>query len=233
MSETSPEKRRPLWPWVLALALIALLMWWLVGRYVTMDDVRSVAEVGGEMVDDNPLLVGGALFAALFVTGVSTVPLKAALTILAGALFGPVIGSALTMSAILLGTSLTFFAVRRYFRERVEKRMGRLARKLETRVAERPIRAIAGLRLMIWLPYGPITLASSVTSIRYRDFLIGSFLGDLPVIVLYSMAGERLATLATASDAISPLTVAILVAAGVVLLVATFFGGKLKDSDAA
>jgi len=226
LSETSPEKNRPLWPWVLALAVLAVVMWWLVGRYVTMDDVRRVAALGQVMVDENPLLVGGALFAALFATGVSTVPLKAVLTLLAGALFGPAIGASLTMGAILLGTSLTFFAVRRYFRERVERRMGRLSRKLETKVKEHPIRAMAGLRLMITLPYGPITLAASVTSIRYRDFVIGSFLGDLPVIVLYSLAGKRLATLASASDAISPLTVVILVAAGLVLLIATFFGKR-------
>lgn len=233
MSETLPEKQRPLWPWAVALAVLAVLMWWLVGRYVTMDDVRRVAAIGGEMVDENPLLVGGALFAALFVTGVTTVPLKAVLTLLAGALFGPVIGAALTMIAILLGTSLTFFAVRRFFRERVEQRMGRLARGLEAKIAARPIRAMAGLRLVITLPYGPITLAASVTSIRYRHFLVGSFLGDLPVIVLYSLAGERLASLASASEAISPLTVVILVAAGLVLLIATFFGSKLKDSDTA
>jgi len=226
LSENPPEKHKPLWPWVLALAVAAVVMWWLVGRYVTMDDVRRVAEIRGAMVAEIPLLVGGTLFLALFATGVTTIPLKAVLTLLAGALFGPVVGSALTMAAVLCGTSLTFLAVRRWFRERVENRMGRLARKLETRVSERPIRAVAGLRLMIWLPYGPITLASSVTSIRYRDFAIGSFLGDLPVIVLYSMAGERLTHLATASDAISPLTVVILIVAGAVLLIATFFGKR-------
>jgi uncharacterized membrane protein YdjX (TVP38/TMEM64 family) len=225
----SDKKKLPPWLWLLILAVLAVGFWLLVGRWVTMDDVRRLAEAGQAAVDENPLPVLGMLFAALLVTGITTLPLKAVLTVLAGALFGPIGGSAITMVAILLGTSITFQLVRRYFRERVAKSRGKLARKLEQRFADRPIRAMAGLRLMITLPYGPITLAAAVTSIKYREFLLGSFIGDLPVIVLYSMAGERLATLASTSEAISPLTVVILVAAGAVLLIATFFGGKLKE----
>ncbi len=85
---------------------------------------------------------------------------------------------------------------------------------------------MAGLRLLITLPYGPVTLAASLTQIRYRDFLIGSFMGDLPVVVLYSFAGQHLATLTRTSEAVSPWTVVILAAAGITVLFCAFAGKK-------
>ena len=70
------------------------------------------------------------------------------------------------------------------------------------------------------LPYGPITIACALVGIRFRQFAIGSLLGDLPVAALYAFAGSRLMLLASTDEAISPVTIAALVAAGVAALVA-------------
>ena len=157
-----------------------------------------------------------------------SMPTKALLTIMAGALLGPVVGFFTTFTGVLIGTTGLFFATRNVFRHSARKRFGHRAQKLEERLNRRPILAIAGLRLLVNLPYGPITIAAALTDLRYRNFLLGSFIGDIPIVLLYSLAGERLATLNNASEAISPLAIVILAATGILLIVGALGERKKK-----
>jgi uncharacterized membrane protein YdjX (TVP38/TMEM64 family) len=146
------------------------------------------------------------------------------MTLLAGALLGPLLGTLCTLSGVLLGTSVLFFGARRLFRERFDKRLGIRAKRIQQKLASHPVRAVAGLRLVITLPYGLITLAAALSPIRYRDFILGSLIGDIPVVVLYTLAGERLAQLSSVSEALSPQTMALLIIVGLTLVIGSFAG---------
>lgn len=204
---------------------------------VTLDDARRLAAAAATWAEDRFALVFVALVAVQALGMALSLPLKAVLTVLAGALVGGVGGSAATMLGVLLGTSALFVAVRRGLRGRFQAAMGERARRLERRLAQRPVRAVIGLRLIVTLPYGPITIASALTSVRYRDFLLGSLLGDLPVVVLYAFAGRELAGLRSLSDVLSPMTLAVLLTVAALVLATAFLGGRgdpLVDSaDAA
>ena len=226
---TAPTQR-PLYPWLIGLALVIGVLYLLVGRNLTLEDIKRIAAEATALARTQPALVGLALVVAQAAGMAFSLPTKALLTLLAGSLFGPLWGTLITFGGVLAGTSALFFAVRRGLRQRFEARLGARARKLERRFARHPILTLAGLRLVITLPYGPITIASALTTIGYRQFLAGSLLGDVPVVLLYCFAGERLATLATTSEAISPLTVVLLIAAGLAFLVTAFVGLR-RDAD--
>ncbi|MFO8072734.1 MAG: VTT domain-containing protein [Polyangia bacterium] len=228
MNDHHERQNLPLWPWLLLIAAVAVAFWLILSRNVTMDDVRSVAGDGHVLIAEHPLLGALAVWGAVFACGVLSIPLKGVINVLAGALLGPVLATLVVISGVLAGASLLFAAARRWLRGRFEQRMGSLARKVEARLSRRPIRAVAGLRLMITLPYGPISIACALTSIRYRDFVLGSALGDLPVIALYAVAGERLATLASPGEAISPAAAAVLIGAGLLLVIGSLAGGREK-----
>lgn len=219
-------RRRTIW---LALAVLAALIGGgslLVGRAVSLDDARRWAAAAGALAAEQPVAVFLAVVGLNAVSMALSLPLKALFTVLAGALLGVVAGSAASVVGVLGGTSLLFWAVRRGLRARFLETMGERARRLERRLTRRPIRAMAALRLIVTLPYGPITIAAALTTIRFRDFLLGSLLGDLPVIALYAVAGRELARLRTLSDVLSPGTLAILLAAAAVFLATALFGGR-------
>ena len=229
MNDTTARPGRSPFP-ILALLAAAIAGLFLLVRFgVEMDDVRTLVARGHVLVAERPLPVALALLGAIVLCGVFTIPLKGVLSLVGGALLGPLAATAIVLAGILAGTTVLFRFTRRFLKRRVEARMGALARRVEGRLARRPILAMAGLRLMIALPYGPITMAAAVSSIRYRDFLLGTLLGDLPVIVLYAVAGERLATLASATDAIPPVTAAILVGAGALLVAGALWGRRSLD----
>lgn len=226
-------RRRTLWIALAALLGVTGVAGLLVGRAVTLDDARRWAAAAGAFAATQPVLVFLALAALHAALMALSLPLKALVTVVAGALLGAVAGAAATVIGVLAGTSLLFWAVRRGLRARFQQAMGERARRLEERLARRPIRAMAALRLVVTLPYGPITIAAALTRIRYRDFLLGSLVGDLPVIALYAVAGRELSRLRSLSDVLSPGTLVVLLAAAAVFLATVLFGRREPAAAAA
>ena len=223
---------KKLLPFLIVGALIAGF-WLLISRYLTLAEAQGLARNLAEFTETHRAAVFSALALSQAVGMVFSLPTKAILTLLSGALLGPVWGSAASLIGVLAGTSLLFFGSRRFFRDWVKRKLGKRFAPIEERLNRRPVRAVAGLRLFITLPYGPITLAAALSAVRYRDFLIGSAIGDLPVIVVYTIAGKQLLQLTAMSEAVSPWTAAALVGVGLFFVVTATLGrGRAPDATA-
>jgi uncharacterized membrane protein YdjX (TVP38/TMEM64 family) len=225
-----PTRKRALLWLLLFLGAIAAL-WLAAGRFVTFEEVKAVGRSAAGAARADPLLAAAILALAHAVCMAFSLPSKAVLTLLAGALLGPLLGWAATEAGVLAGTTVLFFAARRLLRERVEARLGGFARTVHERVSRRPIRAVAGLRLIVTLPYGPVTMAAALSSMRYREFLAASVIGDAPITAIFVLAGERLASLASPSDALSPATLVVLIGGGFLLLASVLLA-RVKPTGA-
>jgi phospholipase D1/2 len=208
--------------WILpAVALLALVAAWIFvsGRF-TLADVKLAARALDEIATAHPFAMFLAAMAAQAAGMAFSLPTKALLALLAGALLGPLAGAAATEVGVLSGTTALFFGSRRVLGSSALARPGTLTARLQERLRTRPVLAVAGLRLVITVPYGPITIACAAAGMGYRQFVLGSLLGDLPVTALYAFAGSRLMSLASAGEAISPATCVALAAAGIAMFAA-------------
>lgn len=194
-------------------------------RLFTLEEAQRAVELCRHAARAHPAAVFAGIALAQALGMAFSLPTKALLVLVAGALLGTVAGAAATGIGVISGTTALFFGWRRLFGAVSLSRFGALASRLERGLRERPALAVAGLRLVVTIPYGPITIASAASGMRYRDFALGSILGDLPVTALYALAGSRIASLVTVGEAISPATAAVLVAAGVTLFAGAVFGG--------
>jgi len=201
---------------------LLLLAWWISRSCFGLPQVQRIAALAADASRRTPILVFLAVTGAHAVTMALTLPTKALLSLLAGALLGTVWGATSTLCGVMLGTTALFFAARHLLRERVASGVGDLGRRLEASISRRPIRAMIGLRLFITLPFGPITLAAALSRMRYRDFAAGTLIGDLPVIVLYVAAGSELMSLTTAQRALHPTSIAVLSLAGLAVFASVF-----------
>lgn len=133
-----------------------------------------------------------ALFfiAAYVVASVAFVP-GALLTLLAGAVFGLTRGVPIVFAGAVLGSSAAFALGRTVARERVMRWLARDTRTaaLAAGMADQGWKVVFLLRLSPVVPYNLLNYALGVTSVRYRDFLIGS-IGMLPGTVLYTYYGK-------------------------------------------
>ena len=171
------------------------------------------------------------LLALNIVSQMLALPAKTVLSLSAGALIGYLPGAAVTLTGVIAGSAVLFATVRwTGFSLPGKFRPESLGSRIVERIRARPIRAVMGLRLVLTLPYPAITVGAAAAGIKLRHFIIGSLIGDAPVVVIYNIAGERLRQLAAPSDAISVNEIIILSAAAIVLIASVFFRMKKKKA---
>jgi uncharacterized membrane protein YdjX (TVP38/TMEM64 family) len=200
-----------------ALAAISFL-WGLSYCFIDFQTAIGWINRARDSAAEHPWFLAGIVVSLQALSMLLSLPTKAMVNIAAGALLGLWAGTGLTLLGVIAGTSGLFWAVRRYGRNGLPFKVPATVENLEERLARRPVLSTAALRMMVLLPYGPITIACALTPISYRHFAIGSIIGDLPVVFLYSIAGARLMTLSSATDAIPTSTIIILMSAGALLL---------------
>ncbi|MDQ4105057.1 MAG: TVP38/TMEM64 family protein [Actinomycetota bacterium] len=125
------------------------------------------------------------------VVTVAPVP-RTAFTLAAGLLFGPVLGVALSLTGTTLSAVLAFVAVRKLGRDLVAPYLDRgVLRSVDARLRRRGWLAVASLRLIPAVPFSVLNYCSAVSSIRFRDYLLGT-VGVVPGSVALVVLGDAL-----------------------------------------
>jgi phospholipase D1/2 len=99
-----------------------------------------------------------------------------------GVAFGPILGPLYGMAGCLGAASVAFGLGRRLGRGRIEKIGGGRVLQLTKRLKQNGVLAVFIIR-KVPAPFALINMAVGASPIRYRDFLIGSFLGVLGMVV--------------------------------------------------
>jgi uncharacterized membrane protein YdjX (TVP38/TMEM64 family) len=104
--------------------------------------------------------------------------------------FGP--GLALNLLAVNLSANLQFALGRWLGRARVERWFAGTRLKAFDGVAERHgFRAVVAIR-MFPVPHLAVNLGAGISAIRWRDFALGSGVGTLPIMVIYTYFASSL-----------------------------------------
>jgi uncharacterized membrane protein YdjX (TVP38/TMEM64 family) len=132
----------------------------------------------------------------LFLLGQTVVTIapipRTVFTLAAGLLFGPALGVVLSLLATTLTAALAFVVVRRVGRSLLEPHLDRgLLRAIDARLHRRGWLAVASLRLIPAVPFSVLNYCSAVSSIRFRDYLVGT-VGVIPGSVALVVLGDAL-----------------------------------------
>ena len=214
-----------------AISVLALL-WLLSLRHLDFNTVQTLTFKIQSAAKTHQIITFVFLLAIQAVGMFLSLPTKAIFTMVGGALLGFIPGAIVTVLGTLLGTTGLFFTTQKIVSQDTLNKMPRLLKKFEKKLRSRPALTVAGLRMILALPYGAITIFCAVTRIPYRAFLAGSFWGDLPVVLLYSLAGLKLAELASGGEAISPTTIVVLSLAGIGLFAGSLWPQKKERQRA-
>ncbi|MDJ0701253.1 MAG: TVP38/TMEM64 family protein [Woeseiaceae bacterium] len=127
----------------------------------------------------------GSLAAVAFVPGSVTM-------MLAGFLFGTIVGSAYALAAIVIGAQLAFIAGRFFARHWVEHRVHSSPRlqAIESAIGDQAFTIVLLTRLALLIPYNLLNYVYGVTSVRGLTYLRATAAGMLPVVVLYVYIGS-------------------------------------------
>lgn len=114
------------------------------------------------------------------------------LTLAAGAIFGVVHGTLLVSFASTTGATAAFFIGRTLARDWVSRRIEAWPRfrALDRALGSRGFWVVLLTRLSPAFPYNVLNYGYSITAVRARDYILGSWIGMLPGTVLYVYAGS-------------------------------------------
>lgn len=162
--------------------------------------------------DANPTLyIAGFFILYVAVTGLS-IPGAAIMTLIAGALFGVVVGTIIVSFASTLGATLAFLSARFVLREWVQGKFGQRLRAIDEGLEKDGAFYLFTLRLIPVFPFFVINLLMGLTRIKTGTFFWVSQLGMLPATIVFVNAGTQISRIESTAGLLSPMLIASFVA---------------------
>jgi uncharacterized membrane protein YdjX (TVP38/TMEM64 family) len=191
-------------PAALVLVLIAAFFALRLDRYVSLEELRARREALDALVAAHPAL-SLALYLAAYVALVgASLPVALVLTLTGGFLFGPVLGGFAAAAGCTLGACVIFLICRTAMGDVLRKRAGPRAARLEQGLRKDAFFYLLTLRLVPLVPFWLANLAAGLVAIPLRTFLLATFIGILPVSVVYAMLGSDLHAVFRRGEPIAP-----------------------------
>ncbi len=180
--------------------------------------------------DANPVLyIAGFFLLYVAVTGLS-IPGAAIMSLVAGALFGVVVGSIIVSFASTIGATLAFLSARFALRDWVQTKFGERLRAIDDGLEKDGAFYLFTLRLIPVFPFFVINLLMGLTRIKTRSFFWVSQLGMLPATVVFVNAGTQISRIESTKGLLSPTLIASFIALALFPWVAKGLVGIAKRS---
>ena len=113
-------------------------------------------------------------------------------TLAAGALFGALWGTVLTVIGATLGATAAFAIARRGGRARVERAAGPRVERVDAWLSGRGFLAVLYVRLFPIVPFSAFNYAAGLTGISRRDYVAGTAIGIVPGTFAFVALGDAL-----------------------------------------
>lgn len=192
---------------ILALVLISAIAAYFLfdlGQYLSLESFKAQQAEIVAAKDANPFLyIAGFFLLYVAVTGLS-IPGAAIMSLVAGALFGLVLGTVIVSFASTIGATLAFLSSRYLLRDWVQGKFGERLRAIDDGLAKDGAFYLFTLRLIPVFPFFVINLLMGLTRIKTWTFFWVSQLGMLAATVVFVNAGTQISRIESTSGLLSP-----------------------------
>jgi uncharacterized membrane protein YdjX (TVP38/TMEM64 family) len=182
------------------------------GQFLSLENFKaSLADIVAAK-DANPILyITGFFILYVAVTGLS-IPGAAIMSLVAGALFGVVVGTIIVSFASTIGATLAFLSARFVLRDWVQGKFGARLRVIDDGLQKDGAFYVFTLRLIPVFPFFVINLLMGLTRIKTPTFFWVSQLGMLPATIVFVNAGTQISRIESPAGLLSPALIASFVA---------------------
>ncbi len=134
-------------------------------------------------------IFGPLVFMLIYIIGTVLFFPGAALTLIGGALFGPVYGTFYNLTAATIGAAISFLIARYFLSDYVEQKTAGRVKQLKLGVEKEGWRFIAFVRLVPLFPFNALNYALGLTRIKFWHYVIASYICMLPGGLAYTYFG--------------------------------------------
>jgi uncharacterized membrane protein YdjX (TVP38/TMEM64 family) len=177
------------------------------GQYLSLENFKArQAEIISAKNASPALYIAGFFLIYVAVTGLS-IPGAAIMTLIAGALFGLVLGTVIVSFASTIGATLAFLGSRYVLRDWVQSKFGERLKAVDDGLAKDGAFYLFTLRLIPVFPFFVINLLMGLTRIKTFTFFWVSQLGMLAGTIVYVNAGTQISRIDSTTGLLSPMLI--------------------------
>jgi uncharacterized membrane protein YdjX (TVP38/TMEM64 family) len=189
---------------------------------INLDRLQATVQQAG--------LFAPVLYIILYIIFTLFILPSTALNLMGGALFGLWLGTLWTSIAAIISAIAAFAFTRSIGRELVAQKLAGRWEQMDAEIRQSGLFYMFAIRLLPIIPYGLVNFTAGLTSIRFRDYLLGTMLGTIPGILPFVMMGSGLQAL-NSGDRV-PLTIAFTLT-GVLIMGATWYKQQRRSPKSA
>jgi len=178
-------------------------------------------------------ILGPIVFMGVYaVATVAALP-GSALSIVAGAIFGPVLGVITVIFAATLGAGLAFLVSRYFARSSIEKWLenNEKFRKLDELTARHGDIMVAITRLVPIFPFNLLNYGFGLTRVAFKTYLVWSFVCMLPGTILYVVGSAAVAEAVREGKVPWVLVLVVAMILGIIIVLGQKARKKLREDD--
>jgi phospholipase D1/2 len=187
---TSKSRRKRIWLAVTILALLfgAAAAW----KWTPLAEQIDIRKVAGWAVSlrNNParhmIILTAYLLGSLIMVPITVLIVATALV------FGPMLGFAYSLAGCLLGAAVTYAIGYFLGRDLVRQITGPKWERVERKIGQAGIIAVATLRLLPVAPFTIVNVISGAFQVRIRDYTVGSVIGLAPGIIVINLFAHQM-----------------------------------------
>lgn len=130
------------------------------------------------------------IYIVLYTVATILVLPSTALNLTGGAIFGPWLGTLWTSIAAIIAAVVAFAFTRTVGREMIAQKLAGRWQAMDAEMHQGGLFYMFAIRLLPIIPYGLVNFAAGLTSIRFRDYFLGTTLGTVPGVLPFVMLGS-------------------------------------------
>lgn len=130
------------------------------------------------------------IYIAIYIIATALILPSTVLNLTGGALFGVVWGTVWTTLAAVMSALIIFWITRSWLQELVQQRLSQDWKHLDREFRDGGPFYLLSLRLLPIIPYGIINYSAGLSSLKFRDYLVGTCLGTVPGLFPFVMLGN-------------------------------------------
>jgi uncharacterized membrane protein YdjX (TVP38/TMEM64 family) len=161
-------------------------------KHLTLHELAHRREAVEAAVHAHPWLGLAAYIGAYTAVVALSLPAALVMTLTGGLLFGPWIGGLAATVSCTAGATIIFLICRIAAGDVIRQRAGPTAARIEAGVRENAFSYIVFLRILPVAPFWLINLALGLIDIPLLTFVAASFIGILPVSLIFASIGSGL-----------------------------------------
>jgi len=143
-----------------------------------------------------------AIFFIVFAIGTScSLPVTGVLALASGIVFGTVTGFFLSSFATTLGGTVALYSTRFLFYDLIKRRFTAQVDMVNRGIEKEGAFYLFGLRMVPVIPFWSLNLLMGLTTMPVAVFMLATFLGMMPVLLIFAYTGNQLGNIESFSFA--------------------------------